>query len=127
MLNKLFRKFRKDVKGADPLNGYTVGNGYDLLISKQSVIDEWAICQICLEIVKNQTKNVPDSYWCCPECASEAVELPYMPLQEYLSKNPIESLLYQLREWQKKDDLVASYKLLREQRLKKIVELSNGT
>ncbi len=127
MLNKLFRKFKKSDKPADPLNGYTVGSGYDSLISKQSEINEWSICQICLELIENRRKNVPDSYWCCPECASEAIELPYVPLQEYLTKNTTESLQDQLHEWQQKENLVASYKLLREQRLSKLIELSNVT
>ena len=127
MLNSLFRKFKKPDKSVDPLNGYTVGKGYELLISKQSDIGEWSICQICLDVIANRRKNVPDSYWCCPECASEAIELPYTPLRQYLAKNSTESLQNQLLEWQKKHNLVASYKLLKEKRLSKLIGLSNVT
>ncbi len=127
MLNRLFRKFKKSDGPADPLNGYAVGKGYELLVSKRSEIVDWSICQICLDVIENRRKNVPDSYWCCPECASEAIELPYMALQEYLAKNSTESLQGQLREWKQKDNLVASYKLLREKRLSKLIELSNVT
>jgi len=127
MLNKLLSILKKKSEPTDPLNGYTVGKGYELLISKQANIDEWSICQICLEVVENCTQNVPDSYWCCPECASEAVELPYMALQEYLGKKSAESLQTQLHEWQQKENLVQPYKILKEQRLNKLVELSNGT
>lgn len=127
MLKKLFHKFRKGNTSTAPLNGYKVGDEYELLISNPSQISEWSICQICLEVVNNRTKNVPDSYWCCPECASEAIELPYMSLQEYLSNNSIESLQNQLRDWQQKDNFVAAYKLLRERRLNKLISLSNGT
>jgi hypothetical protein len=126
MLNKLLSIFKKTSQPKDPLNGYTVGKGYELLISKQANSDDWSICQLCLEVVENCTQNVPDSY-CCPECASEAVELPYMALQEYLVINSSASLQAQLHEWQQKENLVQSYKALKELRLNKLVELSNGT
>jgi len=105
MLEKLFRIFKKEEKPLNPLNGYTVGKGYELLISKQAKIGEWSICQVCLEVVENRTKNVPDAYWCCPECASEAIELQYMPLHAYLSKNTSESLKGKLQEWKQNEIL----------------------
>ncbi len=127
MLENFFRISRKGEKPLDPLNGYTVGKGYELLISKQAKIGEWSICQICLEVVENRTKSLPDAYWCCPECASEAIELQYMPLHTYLSKNTSESLKGKLQDWQQKENIVPSYKMLREQRLQKLIELSCGT
>ena len=111
----------------DPLNGYVVGAGYDLLMSEPQKINDWSICQICLDIVENKTQNVPDSYWCCPDCASEAVEIPYLAIGKFLKKYDTSSINGQLDEWCKRDDLVLSYKKLKELRYLKLIELSNVT
>lgn len=76
----------------DPLNGYSVGAGYDFVIENHDVICDWSICRICLDLVENKTQNAPDSYWCCPECASEAMEIPYYSLTVFLEKNSVNEL-----------------------------------
>jgi hypothetical protein len=127
MLSKIIGNFRKPKTAHDPLNGYVVGTGYDLIIKEPQKIHDFSICQICLDVIENRTQNVPDSYWCCPDCASEAIEIPYMAISKFLKKYDSSELARQLAEWNKREDLVASYKKLKEMRYLKLIELRNVT
>jgi hypothetical protein len=116
-----------NIQPNDPLNGYEVGEGYDLLISDITKINDWSICQLCLDLVENKTKNVPTEYWCCPDCASEAIEIPYMELRSYIEKNPTDNIKSNLTKWQATEDIASSYKRLKELRFLKLIELSKNT
>lgn len=126
MLNKLIDIFKQKQDAPDPLNGYKVGDDFKILIADPKKIEDWSICQVCLDVIENSTKKVPVEYWCCPDCASEAIEISYMSLPKYLEKHPAKEIKNWLEEWRQKDDLVDSYKLLKELRYIKLIELNNA-